>query len=106
MSLRALSRAVLTVLVSLAAVMVSGLATGTLNRTLTVAGSVALLLCAPVAPIMALRWLRPPTSAMMLWTRKELASRWGGGQALAFEWVDLEHISRVMWLAAIAAEDA
>jgi monofunctional glycosyltransferase len=104
MSPRTLSRVGLGLMGWLAAAVTYGLATGTASVAL--AGSAAMLLCAPVAPIVALRWLRPRTSALMRRTRRTLARRRGGGPPLAYEWVDLERIARVMRLAAVAAEDA
>jgi monofunctional biosynthetic peptidoglycan transglycosylase len=105
MSLRTVSRTVLVGIVVLAALMMSSRATYPPSSTWSAVGVIALLLCVPAALIAALRWLRPPTSTMMLFTKRRLARRSGGTRRLAFEWIALEHISRDMWLAAIAAED-
>jgi monofunctional biosynthetic peptidoglycan transglycosylase len=105
MSLRTLTRAGLVLAVALAATMAVAAARQTLSVALALAGSVSLLCCATAAPIVALRWFQPLSSAMMRSTRKQLARR-QSGRTLAFEWVDLSRISPVMCLAAIAAEDA
>ena len=63
----------------------------------------AVLACVPAIPIVALRWVRPRTTAMMLDTQR---GQRASGVTLSHEWVDIEYISREMWRAAIAAEDA
>jgi len=70
------------------------------RRWLAVLAAAAVL---PAIPIGVLRWVRPRTSAMMLERRWR---RGGAGVPVTYEWVDLELISREMWRAAIAAEDA
>jgi monofunctional biosynthetic peptidoglycan transglycosylase len=106
MSLRVLARVALATTAGVAAFATARLATETVSHALTLAGGAAFLFCAPAAPIAALRWVKPPTSAMMIRTRRRLARQSDGGTVLAHEWVDLDRISRPMWLAAIAAEDA
>lgn len=63
---------------------------------------VALLaLCASILPVVALRWIDPPTSAFML------AHALGPGRdaALRYEWVDAARISPQLAVALVAAED-
>jgi monofunctional biosynthetic peptidoglycan transglycosylase len=67
-------------------------------------GTLAVLVVAPVAVVLALRWLRPPTSAFMARARRR--RRRSGEGPIAHEWVDYEGIAPAMRLAAIAAEDS
>ena len=53
-------------------------------------------------PVLALRWIRPPTTAFMVGTRR----RQGPGAAIHHEWVPYEGVAPSMRLAAIGAEDA
>lgn len=107
MSLRLFSQVGLVLMAGVAAGGAYGLAIGTAPGAVAMVGAAALVLGAPVAPVVALRWLRPRTSALMLITRRALAPEPDGGRArLAYEWVDLDRIAPVMRLAAVAAEDA
>jgi monofunctional biosynthetic peptidoglycan transglycosylase len=106
MSLRTLTRIALLAAAAVTALSAAALAVGTASPVLVAGGCAALLLAAPAVPVAALRWMRPPTSAMMLRTRRRLAARSDGRPTLAYTWVDLDRVSRAMWLAAIAAEDA
>ncbi len=53
-------------------------------------------------PVLALRWIRPPTTAFMAGARR----RRGPGSAIHHEWVPYEGVAPSMRLAAIGAEDA
>jgi monofunctional biosynthetic peptidoglycan transglycosylase len=59
----------------------------------------AALLVLSIAPVLVLRWLPPPTSAVML--ARTLAE----GQQQTWYWTDIEHISAHAALAVVAAED-
>lgn len=75
------------------------------RRTVAARGlaTLGLVACAPAVPIVALRWVHPRTTAMMVDARRNLH---GSATTLVYQWVDIEHVSREMWRAAIAAEDA
>lgn len=53
-------------------------------------------------PVLALRWVNPPTTAFMLETRAHLHS---GNTSLLHRWVSFDHISPPMRLAVVASED-
>jgi monofunctional biosynthetic peptidoglycan transglycosylase len=106
MSLRILTRLVLIVMAALAVMAVVGAAHRAISPALAVAGSVALFVCASTAIVATIRWIRPTTSARMIVTRAALRRRDGNHEPIAFEWAGIEDVSREMWLAAIAAEDA
>ena len=63
------------------------------------------LLALTLLPVLALRWLDPPTSAVMFW--HALSARFESGHPLRLhhEWVDWERIPQEVALAVIAAED-
>ena len=57
-----------------------------------------------IAPVLALRWVPPPTSAFML--RKSIANLVGSqGKSIRYRWVDWVAIAPDMPLAVVAAED-
>jgi len=59
---------------------------------------------ATTAPVLALRWMPPPTSAFMF--RRSVASLVGGhGTPIRYRWVDWPAISPHVRLAVVAAED-
>lgn len=58
----------------------------------------------PIVLIGPLRWIDPPFSSFMLATRAAEVSR-GGTGVIHYQWVDYQHISPAMPLAAIAGED-
>lgn len=106
MTPRALYRGALLLLWSTAVVAATVAARGAAPPALVGAGVAALLLALPSLPILLLRWVNPRTSAMMQRTRRRFARRTDRPRAIEFEWVDLARVSREMWLAVIAAEDA
>ncbi|MEZ5542188.1 MAG: monofunctional biosynthetic peptidoglycan transglycosylase [Pseudomonadota bacterium] len=61
--------------------------------------SAAAFLLLSLVPVLALRWLPPPTSAVML------ARTLSGERQQDYRWVDLEQISADAALAVVAAED-
>jgi monofunctional biosynthetic peptidoglycan transglycosylase len=64
----------------------------------------SILLLVPLVLVLILRWVRPPTSALMI--QKKLG--WGGmirEPNIAYTWVDYEQIAPAMCLATIAVED-
>jgi len=58
-----------------------------------------------VVPVLCIRWIRPPTSAVML--EKRLAGLFGGNPspAIRYRWTDWSTIPPPMRLAVVAAED-
>jgi monofunctional biosynthetic peptidoglycan transglycosylase len=71
---------------------------------LVLAGAVA----SPLLPILALRWIDPPTSAFMLrhrFARPPGADAASPRPAIAYRWTDLDAIAPAMALAVVAAED-
>jgi len=58
-----------------------------------------------VAPIVALRWINPPTSAFMMGRRLEGLFEVSGRVPIHYQWVDIAGVSRNAQLAVIAAED-
>jgi monofunctional glycosyltransferase len=76
---------------------------GRLLRFFVVAVVVWLLLSA--TPVLALRWLRPLTSAFMLEARAQAWLAQDRGYRTDFEWVPLERISPNAAIAVIASED-
>lgn len=74
-----------------------------LLRTLVRAALLFVLLTA--APVVALRWCNPVTSAFMLRTRIDAALAHDRGYRTQYVWVDLEQISPNAALAVIASED-
>ncbi len=62
------------------------------------------LLLIPVATVLALRWIDPPSSNVMLQWRID-AWRHGESTTLRHRWVDLDAIAPAMRLAVVAAED-
>jgi monofunctional biosynthetic peptidoglycan transglycosylase len=107
MSLRALARVILIVACAFSVAVLMAIERRTASPAVALAGGMTLLLCGAAFPVAMLRWVRPRTSAMMLATRRRARQRAAAGRApdIAFDWIDLEHISRSMRLAAIAAED-
>lgn len=106
MSLRLLTRLVLIAGAVLAAAAIVGAVRRTISPALAMAGGLALFVCASAAIVATIRWIRPPASARMIATRTALRRLDADHQPIAFEWVGIEDVSREMWLAAIAAEDA
>jgi len=100
MSLRTVTRVALALAVAFAAALAAAVVRQDVSWPLMLAGGAGILVCATALPIAALRWLRPPTSAYILRTGRSL------GRPVVREWVDIEQVARVMWLAAIATEDA
>lgn len=102
MSLRVVTRGVL---IGAVIVVATGLARTSRGQTplpfAVLAPAAAII--ATAAPVLLFRWVRPRGTMMMAITRRRLSRR--SMRALAFEWVGIEHIARIMWLAAIAAED-
>jgi monofunctional glycosyltransferase len=76
---------------------------GRLLRFFVVAAVVWLMLS--IAPVLALRWLRPLTSAFMLEAQAQAWLAQDHGYRTDFEWVSLERISPNAAIAVIAAED-
>jgi monofunctional glycosyltransferase len=76
---------------------------GWLLRWLVVAALVWVVLSS--APVLALRWLRPLTSAFMLEARAQAWLAEDHGYRTDFEWVPLERISPNAAIAVIASED-
>lgn len=60
------------------------------------------VLLAPAAPILALRWVDPPVTAFML---LEHAASEVDGPSIHYVWRDLDEIAPALALAAVAAED-
>lgn len=58
-----------------------------------------------VIPVLAMRWIDPPTSAFMMERRVEGVFNPKRRVSIQYEWHDLERISRNAQLAMIAAED-
>jgi monofunctional biosynthetic peptidoglycan transglycosylase len=58
-----------------------------------------------VAPVVALRWMPPPTSAVMLQHRIGRLLRSGPRPAVRYRWTSWDAIAPAMRLAAVAAED-
>jgi monofunctional biosynthetic peptidoglycan transglycosylase len=58
-----------------------------------------------VAPVIALRWIDPPTSAFMVQRRIEGIVSPSRRTPIRYQWTDLDHISKNARLAMIAAED-
>jgi monofunctional biosynthetic peptidoglycan transglycosylase len=58
-----------------------------------------------VAPVLALRWIDPPTSAFMLERRVEGLANPARRVPVAYHWVDLDAVSMNARLAMVAAED-
>ena len=63
----------------------------------------ALLLALSLMPVLVLRYLDPPTSAMML--ARQWQMRADPGFTLRHAWLDLERISPDLAIALVAAED-
>jgi monofunctional biosynthetic peptidoglycan transglycosylase len=65
----------------------------------------ALFAALTVVPVLCVRWVRPPTSAVML--EKRLAGLFGGNPtaAVRYRWTDWSTIPAPMRLAVVAAED-
>jgi monofunctional biosynthetic peptidoglycan transglycosylase len=63
------------------------------------------LLVIAVVPVIALRWIDPPTSAFMLSRRAEGVFNPSRRVTIEYQWKDIETISRNAQLAMIAAED-
>lgn len=99
-------RAFVVLIVATTAAAAYGVATQTPSLPLVLAAVAGMLLSAPVALILALRWINPRTTAMMYVTGRSLARRRNGDSRVAFDWVDFNRISAAMSLAAIAGEDA
>ncbi|MGB5339356.1 MAG: transglycosylase domain-containing protein, partial [Gammaproteobacteria bacterium] len=57
------------------------------------------LLLASLLPVLALRWVTPPTSAVML--QRTLTE----DRQQTWEWTDIEHMSAHIALAVVASED-
>ncbi|HKW15093.1 MAG TPA: monofunctional biosynthetic peptidoglycan transglycosylase [Candidatus Krumholzibacteria bacterium] len=58
-----------------------------------------------VIPVLALRWINPPTSAFMMERRIQGVFIPSERVHIAYDWVDLDHISRNVQLAVMASED-
>jgi len=58
-----------------------------------------------VVPVLALRWINPPTSAFMLERRAQGVFMPSRRVHIDYRWVDLDHISRNVQLAVISSED-
>lgn len=99
-------RGFVVLIVATAAAAAYGVATRPRTVPLVLAAAAAVLLSAPVACMLALRWINPRTSTMMYVTGRSLAQRRHGDSTVAFDWIDLDRISPAMSLAAIAGEDA
>ena len=65
---------------------------------------VALLLIGSILAVLALRWISPPTTAVMVERRLE-ARRNSRAYSMDYRWVSWDHISPQAALAVIAAED-
>jgi len=65
----------------------------------------AALVLVTVVPVLALRWINPPTSAFMLERRAEGVFNPSHRVHVAYDWVSLDHISRNVQLAVISSED-
>lgn len=63
------------------------------------------VLVVSVIPVLALRWIDPPTSAFMLERRTQALFNPSRRVSIAYEWKDIDTISRNAQLAMIAAED-
>jgi monofunctional biosynthetic peptidoglycan transglycosylase len=87
-------------LLAAVATLLAGLARPSSLGRVCLAGLAAIFLVSAL-PILALRWLRPPTTAFMLGARR----RQGPGTTVRHEWVPLEGVAPTMRLAAIGAED-
>src|SRR5262245_7751565 len=105
MTLRTVTRLSLVACAGVAAWWLQGLAAGTAESAKPRPGMVATLVPAIAVAVAALRWCNPPTTAMMQLTARRLRCS-GHPGTLVREWVPLEQVSREMWLATIAAEDA
>ncbi len=66
---------------------------------------VLLALVISVIPVLALRWINPPTSAFMLSRRAEGMFNPSHRVTIQYDWQPIERISRNAQLAVIAAED-
>ena len=79
---------------------------GRLGRLLRIAG-LALVAWAAVTvlSVVALRWIDPPFTAFMVADRIGALVTRPPGYEFAYEWRDLEHISRYAAIAVVAAED-
>ena len=79
---------------------------GRLGRLLRIAG-LALVAWAAVTvlSVVALRWIDPPFTAFMVADRIGALFTRPPGYEFAYEWRDLEHISRYAAIAVVAAED-
>jgi len=77
------------------------------SATAWIARSLWAMLYLPVFLVAAIRFFNPRTSAMMMWIRArgEVRDPVGRNEA-PYRWRDLSGISKSMWLAAIAGEDA
>ena len=64
-----------------------------------------MLTCIALLAVASLRWVEPPTSAVIARENKNIAAHNPGAPQLRFRWRDFEKISRHMAVAAIAAED-
>lgn len=71
----------------------------------TLARAALLLVLLTAAPVVALRWWNPATSAFMLRARLDAALARDPSYRTQYHWVDLEHISPNAALAVIASED-
>ena len=69
------------------------------------AWAAAALVLTSVVPVLALRWIDPPTSAFMLARRSEGMFNPKRRVSIQYAWQDLDRISRNAQLAMIAAED-
>lgn len=63
------------------------------------------ILLAPAAIILLLRWVDPPITAYMLRTHFTVQDQGAEGPTLYYRWVDLDSMAACMPLAAVAAED-
>jgi monofunctional biosynthetic peptidoglycan transglycosylase len=76
------------------------------RRTLKVVGWVAAAWAVlTVTPVIALRWIDPPTSAFMIQRRVEGVLNPARRVSIRYQWVDMDRISKNARLAMIAAED-
>src|SRR5262249_8081280 len=79
-------------------------------RRLKLAGKIAawiliVVMVVTVFPVLALRWVNPPTSAFMLERRMEGVFIPSRRVHIEYNWVDLDYISRNAQLAVMASED-
>lgn len=67
--------------------------------------SLLALTLASTLPVLALRWVNPPTTSFMLQYAWTAAGQSGEGVSVEYQWADYDEISRHMLLAAVSAED-